>query len=358
MRLSLIIVCALILSTFTSCEKDKISVPEEHGTLNFGTIKSAIMPELRSADKQKLSDVRSAVITITKDGKVYEDFKLKVIKVNLWGSSNFTTEDIKLKVGDGYKLEHFALKNDEGKVIFASPKKGSALASKVSKPLAIDFSIKKNERTAVEVEVISTANTTPADFGYAYFIIKVSGDKFRLTKKEMYRTSDKASFTFDYVYSKDDQINYFTINGKYKTFCKYDAKGRLIEEQEGSQKNTYTYNDKGQLIEYHIGIVKAFWRKERKHVYEYNSEGLRACERIYDINYDGGLDLRMKLDYVYSQKVCNMMIVNKTDKDGKLHKVSYIKLIRDANDNVISEAEYSYSANEKYYETKFYYERI
>ncbi|MCT4636080.1 MAG: hypothetical protein N4A72_00095 [Bacteroidales bacterium] len=358
MRLSLIFICALILSTFTSCEKDQVSSPEEYGVLSFGTVSSTVTPELRSVDKQKLSDVRSAVITITKDGKVYEDFKLKTIKVNLWGGSNFTTEDVKLKIGSGYKLEHFALKNDEGKVIFASPKKGSALASKVSKPLSIDFAIKKDERTAVEVEVISTANTTPADFGYAYFVIKVPGNKYRLIKKDIYRDSDKASFIFDYTYSTGDQINYFTINGKDKTFCKYDDKGRIIEEYEGDLKNTYTYNDKGQLTEYHVGIVKVFWRKDVKHIYSYDAKGNRTFENMYYVQHDGSLELIMRIDYQYKNSVCDMKIVNRADKDGKLYKTEYIKVITDANNNVESETEYSYTDNKKVMTTKFFYEEF
>lgn len=353
MRFNLFLVAVMAIGMLFSCDKSELKT-EEQGSLSFGAVSS----KLKSGVASDLKNVTHVNITITKDGKIYKDFNLKSVKLNKWGGSSFTTEDVKLETGSGYKLEHFELQNSDNKSLFASPVKGSALASKVSEPLSIDFEIRKDERTNVVVEVLSTVKTTPADFGYAYFTIKVPVTKYRLTKKDIYRDSDKASFVINYQYSVGDQIDYFTVNGKYKTVCKYDGKGRIIEEIDGDQKNTYTYNDKGQLKEYYIGISKVFWRKDYKHVYEYNSKGERITEHVYSVEHDGSLKQNMRIEFENKNSVFVRKIVYRYNNSGSEFLTSYLEIERDANGNLETETEYSHPSKERMCLIKFYYEEI
>jgi hypothetical protein len=53
-----------------------------------------------------------------------------------------------------------------GKVIYATPVKGSSKAYLVQNPLPINFTISENNTTKLTPEVLSTYESTPAEFGY------------------------------------------------------------------------------------------------------------------------------------------------------------------------------------------------
>ncbi|GEM_PF-4687334 len=173
-----IAVIAITFMLFTGCEKSEVSSKEkEYSSLKLG-ISEKSSRRSAGASSYKLSEVTHALITITKDGAIYENYDLQHVKMSQWGSSaEFSTQQIKLLVANGYKLTKFELQNKDNKTIFAAPIKGSKYAAYVSNPLSIDFNITSGDNSKIEVEVVSTENATPSDFGYVSFIVKLAGNK-------------------------------------------------------------------------------------------------------------------------------------------------------------------------------------
>lgn len=159
----------LIAFLFMSCSKDDVVMPTEYGQLAF-TIQSGTSGVKSSPS---LSEVTHAIVSIEKSGVIFQDYELKKIKVSDWGSGTLVSDEIKLWVGSDYELVRFELQDKDNKTLFAAPVAGSVLASKVSKPLDIAFSIEKDKSTPLEVEVLSTAGADPSDFGFVQFNVQV-----------------------------------------------------------------------------------------------------------------------------------------------------------------------------------------
>lgn len=349
MKFNPFILVALVITMLISCNKNELNEGEQ-GSLSFGATSS----QLKSENSAELKNVTHVILTITKDGKVYKDFNLKSVKLNSWGGSSFTTEDVKLEVGGGYKLEHFELQSSDKKTLFAAPVTGSALASKVSKPLSIGFEIKSNERTNVVVEVLSTVKTTPADFGYAYFTIKVPGNKYRLKKKETTFTSrTEPTMKYEYFYDKDGKLDYFMQNTKNKWVCKYDSDGKLTEEVYNiNLKNKYVYNDKDQKTEYIRGL-KPSGSYYNKHTYEYE-DGKLVNEYIHT----GKGVFVEKIHHYEFVHMPKQQIFKKDDK-GELYVHAHVFFKFDENWNISTGTKYLESSTDKSFSvTRYYYELV
>jgi hypothetical protein len=157
--------CAVIFS----CKKDKEQPKDANGTVSFGinisNLKSAI--NLKATKLYSLNDVKNIVLTIqNSDGSAtaYSSSKINILQMN----GIFYSQKIALKVGS-YKLTEFELLDASGNTIFAAPLAGSLQAQNVSNPLPVAFDVLKDEVTPVYVEVLSTENLTPEDFGLARF---------------------------------------------------------------------------------------------------------------------------------------------------------------------------------------------
>ncbi|TAJ04038.1 hypothetical protein DMA11_23975 [Marinilabiliaceae bacterium JC017] len=170
-----IIYSLILVLCLASCSKDDIITDTEYGQMSFAITSKTIgsTPTLKSAST--FSGVTHAIISIHKGGKTFLDYDLKKIKMSDWGGGTLVSDDIKLWVGNDYELVRFELQDKNNKTLYAAPLKGSDLADKVSKPLAISFSIEKDKSSPVGVEVLSTETASPADFGFVQFNVKVSG---------------------------------------------------------------------------------------------------------------------------------------------------------------------------------------
>jgi hypothetical protein len=352
MRFYFIIIAALLCGTLVSCTKDDAANKESEGYLNLGTISSAVKRAVADAD-YKLSDATKVTLTISQNGKTVDGFNLKEVKVVNWGSSNFSTEDVKLKTGSGYKLEHFSLQDKDNKTIFAAPVKGSVLAPKVKTPLAIDFSIQKDKRTEVVVEVLSTKNSTPADFGYAYFIITTPGNKTRLIKKITYLYREgvpKLTFRYDYTYKTGDVLDFFTRNDRDKFVCEYNAEGKLVAEVlNPNLKNVYVYDSEGRVKEYIRG-VKSSGLFYNKHVYKYDGAGRVDEENIYNTYTDGKLRHLRRIKYVYNpfnRKDYHKVIAEPDDKGGFVNKLWVDVTLDEKKEKVVKEVKYFWDSDER-----------
>jgi len=158
----------LLLSVITySCMKDDINAPQSTAISEVQfTLGLPADSGGRTGNENEASDIASLLITIkNEDGtSVYTQEQLEVYEF----SGEFISEPISLNVDD-YQLTEFYALDGEGNAIFASPLEGSELAELVDDPLAIDFEVTEDNVTKLTPGLVSTANASAADFGYAAF---------------------------------------------------------------------------------------------------------------------------------------------------------------------------------------------
>lgn len=90
-----------------------------------------------------------------------------VIKILRIGEGHIT-EPLQLRPGI-YRLMDFMIADESGEILFATPKYGSKLAPIVQHVLPYGFTISKNKVTNVNMQVVSTLQQVPEDFGYVSF---------------------------------------------------------------------------------------------------------------------------------------------------------------------------------------------
>lgn len=164
---------------FHSCEKLN---PDDPGkgileiTLNDlqddGLLKSATTDTADSIATDTDSATGSLYILITisdENGTVVLDDEM--IPVFNFGG-NYVGQRIDLDAGK-YSLTRFMVINANGKVIYASPLEGSPKSYIVDRPLPVGFSISAEKITRVVPEVLSVADESPEEFGYAAFGFQV-----------------------------------------------------------------------------------------------------------------------------------------------------------------------------------------
>lgn len=121
-----------------------------------------------NGDGLELATHARITITDSNGAMVRELISIPLIK---FGSS-VVTEEISLPVGD-YYLTQFVITDINNNALFATPIEGSELAHLVSDPLPIHFAISHSAVNHIAVEVVSTGDQLPEDFGYASFEIRV-----------------------------------------------------------------------------------------------------------------------------------------------------------------------------------------
>jgi hypothetical protein len=93
--------------------------------------------------------------------------KVQILSVG----ESYISEPVNLLPGS-YLISDFLLADEASdSVLFAAPKKGSALAKFVSRPLPYAFSVAKDKIANIAMEVIDVSTASPEDFGYVAFQI-------------------------------------------------------------------------------------------------------------------------------------------------------------------------------------------
>lgn len=156
---------ALLIGTIISCQKESNEPEATESEVAF-EIKSS---DLKNAATYELSNVDKIILTIQhKDGSPtsYSSSEINIQHMN----GLYYTQKLIIQTGD-YKLTEFLLLDASGNTIFAAPITGSLESQNVNQPLPIHFSVVKDVVTNISVEVLSTENKTPTDFGLVEFPI-------------------------------------------------------------------------------------------------------------------------------------------------------------------------------------------
>jgi endoglucanase len=168
----------LIIAALASCAlpTQQVGAPGgAKGGVSFGIGQGA-----RAAVIPPSEDVDAVVVTITdSSGNVIHDM-LKITLYDL-GGGNYLSESIQFDPGS-YRLTKFLVVDADNNILYAAPLAGSALANLVNTPLPMDFSVQEGHTTSLPVQVVETAGTTPADFGYITFSFEVVADDGNLLR--------------------------------------------------------------------------------------------------------------------------------------------------------------------------------
>jgi len=163
-----------------SCKNDQsVSLPEKRSvTFSFGQkdLNMQLSNSLKVVTSEK-KDARYVVVTIqyANDTVVYDSKKLELFNFN----GSYISESLTLNVAS-YKLTKFLVLDANNAVIFSTPLEGSTLATLVTDPLPINFTIAKDSDNKVVPEVLSTTNLPATDFGTATFDLNIISS-FRLS---------------------------------------------------------------------------------------------------------------------------------------------------------------------------------
>ena len=157
------------LFILSACSKEKIIPTPQPGNGNGGgtpVVEKVSMRFVTNADLSgqpyHSSNLR-AVVTIVND-KGQEIAKDKLLSLTL--PNPVQTESIELPVGN-YKLTSFRMEYGSVNTHFATPMAGSAKASLIQHPLAMDFKVEKSSANSIPVEVLRIQQSEkPQQYGY------------------------------------------------------------------------------------------------------------------------------------------------------------------------------------------------
>lgn len=110
-----------------------------------------------------ITDAHSVLVSINRIDGTNVLTREQIVLFNFNGT--FITEPIALEVGT-YLLTEFLVLDENGNIIFATPKVESELENFVLAPLPIEFEITQDKTKKVLLSVISTTSLSSMDFGY------------------------------------------------------------------------------------------------------------------------------------------------------------------------------------------------
>ncbi|MBT1685956.1 hypothetical protein [Dawidia soli] len=119
----------------------------------------------------EIPDGAAVLITLTKpDGTpVLSQERINILHLG----NGLVTEPLRLEPGE-YTITDFWIVQDSSEVLFLIPQAGSPLATHVYRPVPFNFSVNVDGVTNISVQVVSTENQEPEDFGYASFGISIA----------------------------------------------------------------------------------------------------------------------------------------------------------------------------------------
>ncbi len=169
---------AVFSMLFTSCSKDEVAGADaEKATLSFGAMVTD-MATTRAATKDHLSDFPECsddtpfyveIVLMQGDNEVVGTSE-DPYRVNLAPGQVFTVEDPMLELTPGnYTLDHFAVYNEAGTLIWVAPRNGGLLAGYVDTALPMNISLGAGVKKYVDVDVLCFDNREVNEYGYLFY---------------------------------------------------------------------------------------------------------------------------------------------------------------------------------------------
>jgi predicted outer membrane repeat protein len=236
-----IVAFLMICGLLSACQKEKNNDSQNGNSVEFAVNIVNKKSALKNALDYNLSDAKKIVLTIqTANGIAtqYTNAEIKIYQMN----GAFYSQKIILQSGS-YKLSSFVLLDSANNTIYAAPLQGSQEAQNVTIALPLSFMVTTNTSTPVNVEVLSTENKTPGDFGLTSFPIsevKVLNFMIAVADKESDRLLTAKLSVTNGSYSHTQMLdsiasNMVTVIDSFKTYT-------LTIESSGYQFYTYTFS--------------------------------------------------------------------------------------------------------------------
>lgn len=232
-----------------ACEKEDGDIGTVEVSFNLHPMTTDLNSSGRiSAPAYDLNDADKVIITVKdNDGNPteYTQYELKVHKMG----DRFITKKIVLPL-DSYKISEFYILDGLESIIYASPLFSSLLAQNVTNPLPLLFDVTEKQSKAVDVEVISTENLNPGDFGLIRFpLIRVETFQFLINVSELgtdqLLIAELTVTSGDYTYSQELEAivdNIVTVKDGYTDYV-------ISVDKEGYESFTVTLTN-SELQEY------------------------------------------------------------------------------------------------------------
>jgi hypothetical protein len=163
----LVLLMSFALLWLVSCQQEESILKEEEVTFSIGNLLQNDNPNGRTATT---AEPKSLLVTIEdRDGTTV--VTRKELTLHKFGERYLSVPlTLKTSGASSYRLTEFMVTDAGGNVVLATPKEGSALAHVVTDPLAIEFSVNKDQITTVTPEVLEVnEGNTPEEFGYGQF---------------------------------------------------------------------------------------------------------------------------------------------------------------------------------------------
>ncbi len=149
---------------FVSCQKDDEPTVKKQGQLEFSFSNS----DFGQSGSRTLEDEDIFGILVTLEdsegNKIYSLEEIALYKL----VGNFISKPISLEVGN-YQLTEFFVINSAKEIVYATPLKNSKKGYLVKATLPISVVVNKDQVQKISNEVLSIAESNPADFGYSTF---------------------------------------------------------------------------------------------------------------------------------------------------------------------------------------------
>ncbi|SDL10081.1 hypothetical protein SAMN04488034_102289 [Salinimicrobium catena] len=178
---------AIFAMLFTSCSKDEdtaVNPESDKASLSFGALVEDLTNE--SSNKQS-TDVIGDLPFCTDDTAAYVEIVLmqgdteivgteaEPFRVDLVAGQLFTKEVSELELDPGaYSLEHFAVYNAEGALIWLAPRADGTLAQFVDNALPLDINLGAGVKKYVDVSVICYDDRDVNQYGYMFFELDIN----------------------------------------------------------------------------------------------------------------------------------------------------------------------------------------
>ncbi|MDN3688502.1 hypothetical protein [Cyclobacterium jeungdonense] len=157
----LLLFCGLI---FGACETVEEKPRAAEGKLSIQLKQGLAGNEGSRLQQVPIQGVSHLVITILQENGAETAYSSKRIPLMKF-QDEILIEEISLPPGS-YQITDFYLTDSLETILYASPMEGSPFAASLNQPLPLDFQMRATGSAEIQMEVISTANTSPENFGF------------------------------------------------------------------------------------------------------------------------------------------------------------------------------------------------